>query len=344
MKKTLKPGVSVLICTYNGALNLPATIKHLSMQRVEPGVPWEIILISNASTDNTLEVARHLRAEFVLDVPFQILLESRPGKDRAMDKGFALAQYRFVLVCDDDNSLCENYVQKAYEVMVANPQIGMLGGRGIPVFEGNPPAWFKEVENYYAVGPQNACTGEVTTSKGFLWGAGAVINMQAYQILLEAGFERIITYANYPRIARGEDIELCLAIKLSGYQIWYDEALTFGHYISKEKLNWAYLVKLVKEGSVMSSIVGIYKAALKQSGPAPGKHIWLRKLVRQVLTPKLLGHWWHTETGNREGSVAYLHNVFGLYSALSYYQYRSRYDAFVKRVFGLKNRLQATRI
>jgi glycosyltransferase involved in cell wall biosynthesis len=339
MMRILQPGVSVLICTHNGARNLPATLAHLSGQQVRPSVPWEIILISNASTDDTVEVAGQLRDGFPAGIPFQVVLEDQPGKDRAVDRGLALAQYQFVLICDDDNRLCESYVQRAFDVMIANPVIGMLGGKGIPVFESTPPAWFGDVANYYAVGPQNQESGEVTTSKGFLWGAGAVINLNAYHRLLGNGFERIITFADYPHIARGEDIELCLAIKLAGYKIWYDEQLTFGHYISKDKLSWAYLVRLVREGGGMAGIIGIYKAALRQKGPARGRLLWLRKFARQVLSPQLLKWWWYVGTRHREGSTEYLHNLARLHGALSYAEYKSQYDAFTRRVFELKARL-----
>ncbi len=340
---TLKPGISVLICTYNGARNLPATLRHLGAQRVDGAIPWEIILVNNASTDDTAAVAGRLLAGLPGTIPFRLVEEPRPGKDRAVDKGLSLAQYQYVLICDDDNWLAEDYVQRAYEVMVAHPQIGMLGGRGIPAFESAPPAWFEKVQSFYAVGRQHPTSGEVVTGKGFLWGAGAVVNLAAYRRLVAAGFERIITFANYPAIARGEDVELCMAIKLAGYQIWYDEGLALQHYIAADKLGWAYLTRLVREGSRMSPIIGIYKSALRQRSMGAGRpvrHVWLRKLLKGVLHPRMLPLWWQVKTGNREGSQTYLRHLGALYQAVSYAHYQSRYDEYVKQVARLKGRLQ----
>jgi glycosyltransferase involved in cell wall biosynthesis len=276
-------GVSVLICTFNGGRNLPETLSHLSRQRVSSELEWEILLIDNASTDDTAQMAVQTWINLKSLIPFKVLPEPRPGKNNAIDTGLLKARYKYAIICDDDNWLEENYVQTAFETISGNARIGMLGGRGIPVFEGKKPVWFDQFENYYAVGRQNLISGEVTTSKGFLWGAGAVINREAYFKLLRAGFSRIITYQKYPEIARGEDIELCMAIRLAGYKIWFDEQLIFWHYISKPKLTWSYLTRLAKEGASMGLILNPYRRLLNNSSPAvstqPG---WARLLLRHL--------------------------------------------------------------
>jgi glycosyltransferase involved in cell wall biosynthesis len=339
--KALLPGITILVCTYNGARNLPATLKHLAAQQCDPGLAWEIILVDNASTDGSLALGQKVWSDLGSPAPLTSLQELRKGKDNAVDRGLEIAAYSYVVICDDDNWLEEHYVQRAYKMMEANPRIGMLGGRGIPVFTNTPPPWFTQLENYYAVGGQNPASGEVITSKGFLWGAGAVINAAAYQALTRAGFERIITFANCPEIARGEDIELCLAIKLAGYKIWYDDQLIFQHYITREKLEWDYVTRLVKEGGAMSAIVGIYKAAIKQKKGAEGSFIWLRKLVRQLTKLEMIKLWWYVKTRDGEGDQTYLHKLGILYSALGYLRFNNRYDLFVKRIFQLKDKLHA---
>jgi glycosyltransferase involved in cell wall biosynthesis len=276
-------GISVLICTYNGAKNITATLDHLARQQVARGVALEVLLVDNASTDNTGAVAQqywnHLRAPY----PLRVIREPRTGKNNAMDSGLAKAGYEYLLICDDDNWLEAHYVQRAFDIMHSDPAIGMLGGRGIPVFEGNKPVWFDAFENYYAVGRQNAVSGEVTTSKGFLWGAGTVLNRAAYRKLLKAGFRRVITYEEYPRIARGEDVELCLAVRLAGYKIWYDEQLVFSHYISASKLSWSYLTRLVKEGAAMGVILQPYRRLLKNPAVGlPAGETWLKGVLRHL--------------------------------------------------------------
>ena len=38
-----RPGISVILCTYNGAAKLPATLDYLAQQNVNGLFEWEII-------------------------------------------------------------------------------------------------------------------------------------------------------------------------------------------------------------------------------------------------------------------------------------------------------------
>jgi len=51
-------GISVLVCTYNGAKRLEKTLAHLAAQVTNSTVEWEIILVDNNSTDNTSVIAK----------------------------------------------------------------------------------------------------------------------------------------------------------------------------------------------------------------------------------------------------------------------------------------------
>ena len=51
-------GLSVIICSHNGSQRLPRTLAHLAGQRGTDGLSWEVILVDNASRDETSRVAR----------------------------------------------------------------------------------------------------------------------------------------------------------------------------------------------------------------------------------------------------------------------------------------------
>jgi len=57
MNKQSKDGISVVICCYNSASRLPATLQHIAEQSLDSEILWEIIIVDNASTDNTAEIA-----------------------------------------------------------------------------------------------------------------------------------------------------------------------------------------------------------------------------------------------------------------------------------------------
>jgi glycosyltransferase involved in cell wall biosynthesis len=249
---TLKEGISVLICAHNSSEKLKQTLTHLANQQVDENILWEVIFVDNASTDQTKNNAKKIWCEIGSVVPMHFFDEPRKGKDRAIDLGLSKAQYSYVIICDDDNWLCDTYINQAYHTMKDNPEIGILGGQSVAVFESTPPEWFSLYQKYYAIGKQNIVTGEIQhywPKYRFLWGAGAVINMQAYSYLKECGFTRILTSDRYPKVARSEDVELCFAIWLAGYKVWYKNELLFHHYIPSDRLQWSYLMNIMKQGT-----------------------------------------------------------------------------------------------
>lgn len=287
---THKKGVTVLVCTHNGENNLQVTLQHLAHQQVKADLEWEVLLINNASTDHTRQVALQLWDDLKTIVPFTVVDEPKPGKDRAMDLGLELAKYSYVIVCDDDNWLCSTYVQDSFTIMEGNPRIGMLGGKGIPAFEDSPPEWFTGYQTYYAVGAQSIINGEIKhfwPQYRFLWGAGVVINMEAYNLLKRAAFSRILIHSKHPKVARSEDLELCFAIWLTGYKLWYDKKLTYQHYLTKDRLKWSYLMKVVKQSISAIHYLKPYNILIFTGAEnAPKKSYWT-KYIKQYLNIKL---------------------------------------------------------
>jgi glycosyltransferase involved in cell wall biosynthesis len=252
----MKYGVSIVVCTYNGAARLPETIRHIAAQKVPKHIQWEFIIINNASTDNTHEIARHLWEEGNSPAPLRIVAEPQPGLSYARSKGFEEAQYEFILMCDDDNWLSPGYIRLVYEVMIANSSIGALGGKGTLVYEEEPPEWVKAF-SVFAAGEQAAKSGLV--KRNTLYGAGCVIRKSAYNIIREAGFRSLLTDRLGKELSSGGDYELCYALVMAGYDIWYDERLTFKHYIPKDRFTREYYLKYLKESSKCFEVLEPYK-------------------------------------------------------------------------------------
>src|SRR6266568_2014628 len=98
---SLPLGVSVVICCHNSAKRLAATLAQLVAQRVPSEIPWEVIVIDNASTDGTAQVAAACWPA-VNCVPLRIISEPRLGLTYARQRGFREAKYEFISFVDDD--------------------------------------------------------------------------------------------------------------------------------------------------------------------------------------------------------------------------------------------------
>lgn len=236
-------GVSIIVCCYNSVDRLPRTIEHLSKQQVPDNIPWEVIVVDNASIDDTSQVAQELWEEYGHPTSFRIIEEKKAGLSFARHAGFSNAKYEYCLFCDDDNWLSSKYVVEVYRILSDNTEIGVLGGKGEAVFESEQPKWFERYKGYYAVGPQSQMASG-PSFKGHVYGAGMVIRKSAYYTLLAGGFESLLNDRKGNSLMSGGDTELCLALAIKGYSIQYDERLNFRHFISKNRVTLNYLIKL----------------------------------------------------------------------------------------------------
>lgn len=240
-------GISVIICTYNGAARLKDTLTHLSRQKVNPMLQWEVIVIDNNSRDNSFEIGTKIWKELNAAAPLKTLKEPKPGKSNALAKGISESNYDLLLICDDDNWLNENYIQLAYEHMREHPRTGVLGGQGIAFVDGPKPAWFDSYENVFAVGRQLKKSG-LANKRKYLFGAGMVIRKSIYEKIDEAAHTLFLTCRKGNELSSGGDSETCLLALQLGYDLYYDERLQFTHFIPSARLHWSYCVEMISKG------------------------------------------------------------------------------------------------
>lgn len=242
----MSKGISIIICCYNSAGRIKPTLIHLALQE-SAGFPIEIILVDNASDDETSEVAKSCweKLNKSSEIKLKIIHEPKPGLSHARKAGMLASQYEYVLYCDDDNHLYSNYCRLAYQHMETMPETGVLGGQGFGKYPVQPPDWFIENEGYFAIGKQAPESGELTHTKGYVWGAGMVIRRKAWDMLAESNFESFLSDRKGKSLTSGGDVEFCKAIRLLGYKIYYDENLKYDHDIPAHRMEWKKLRKMV---------------------------------------------------------------------------------------------------
>ncbi|WP_187264252.1 glycosyltransferase [Pontibacter beigongshangensis] len=257
----MTPGVSIIICTYNGAKLLPETLRHLAQMCVRPDVLWEIIIVDNASTDHTAKVVEEEWQQYNCKVKFSLLHQPKSGLTYARELGYAHAQFNYILLCDDDNWLNPGYVNLAFDLMEQHPSIGALGGQGELVYEEEPP-YFATQLRLFANGHQAPASGKV--AQNTVYGAGCVLRKSAYDQLYEIGFKPLLTDRVASALSSGGDYEMCYALAMIGYDIWYDERLTFKHFMVKERQSWDYYLRYLRESTACFEVLDAYNIFVTQ--------------------------------------------------------------------------------
>lgn len=116
--------VSIVICTRNRATKLGPMLDALG--RVRSALSWEVLLIDNASTDNTREVLAQAVAE---NPNCRSETVSRIGLGAARDAAWRMARGEIILFTDDDCYVEPDVIDAVAEAFRKYPDAGVIGGR-----------------------------------------------------------------------------------------------------------------------------------------------------------------------------------------------------------------------
>jgi glucosyl-dolichyl phosphate glucuronosyltransferase len=160
----MPPKLSVILCTYNRAHCLPRTLESLTRQSLEPG-HYEIVIVDNASSDNTSVVIRRFEAEHT-SADILLLSESTQGLAHARNTGCKAARGRYLAFIDDDCIASEDWLETVlacYEQVRPTPI--SVGGSIFPRYDSPGPTWFKDSYETETWGdqPRFLITGESFT-------------------------------------------------------------------------------------------------------------------------------------------------------------------------------------
>lgn len=303
MEFALIPGISILMCCHNSRQRLPFSLQHLQALHIPNGMNVELLVVDNASTDDTLSFAREYVQKHPLPFPVHYLQEPQLGLSFARLTGILAARYEFVLFCDDDNGLYPDYLEQALQCLHQLPEheaIAMIGGQGIAVFETPPPVWARQF-HLFGCGPQAQRSGPVRQ----LYGAGSLLWKKAFLHLHAAGFRWLLTDRQGERLTSGGDFELCAALQICGYRLWYAENLRFAHFLTATRLSLPYYQRFIREASVSENFFLLYHALPHARGHSrwPVRWLALREAgyhVWRLFTLLLKTFSMHTRPGSRE--------------------------------------------
>lgn len=91
--------ISIILCTHNRAKDLQETLRSLDGVAIPEACECELLLIDNASTDETSQV---IEAARMTNMTVRRLREPKAGKSRACNLGLAEARGEIIVLTDDD--------------------------------------------------------------------------------------------------------------------------------------------------------------------------------------------------------------------------------------------------
>jgi glycosyltransferase involved in cell wall biosynthesis len=211
--------VSVCICTYNGAARIGDVLDALDRQ-TDTTPRWEIVVIDNASTDET---ATFVRRRFAArqDGRGRLLYEAQPGQMFARRAAAHAARGCFIAFLDDDNILAPNYIERLLDVLPRYPRLGIVGGRVRPAWVGEPTPIGRAIANFALAicdrGDTPFAYREVVEGPA---GAGLVIRTDLLRaIFAEHTLAARVTGRIGSGFTGGDDIALVIRAHQLGYEV-----------------------------------------------------------------------------------------------------------------------------
>ena len=132
--------VAVILSTYNRADRLALALEALLAQ--VGGVPYEIIVVDNNSTDQTAAVVEHIAAGS--NGRLRYVFEPRQGLSHGRNTGIALARAPIIAFTDDDVRVGSDWIAQLKQTFDTHPEIDYVGGRILPHWLAPPPAWLTQ--------------------------------------------------------------------------------------------------------------------------------------------------------------------------------------------------------
>jgi glycosyltransferase involved in cell wall biosynthesis len=208
--------ISFIVPAYNEELELTSTLEAIRAAASGAALPWEIIVVDDASTDTTPEIAEQAGARVVSVRRRQIAA--------ARNAGARAAQGEYLFFVDADTRINQTHVTEAMTLLEA----GYTGGGARGVMDGFIPLWSRILLHAFC-----------TLYFGLNLGAGAFLFTTRRNFEATGGFDE--------QYFAGEEVYFSLALrKLGRFKVLREPVVTSGRklrmYPAKEILGTLFIM------------------------------------------------------------------------------------------------------
>ncbi|MGC5616768.1 glycosyltransferase family 2 protein [Georgenia sp. Z1491] len=191
----MDPVASVIIPALNEAGTIGTQLGALARQEID--ADWEVVVVDNGSTDQTVEVCE----SFAATLPLRVVTAERPGTSAARNRGAAEASADLLLFCDADDQVSPGWVSAMIAALDQHDAVG--GGIENDLLNGERPGYMPRHPDRLPV------------VAGFLprsISANLAVRRSAFEAV--GGFAEDYTYGS-------DDTEFCWRLQLAGFSLGY---------------------------------------------------------------------------------------------------------------------------
>jgi len=245
--------ISIVIPTCNRPSTLGIAIESIINTNF---CDYELLIVDQSGNDDTKQLVtgkyKHNKVHY-LHSTTQCSSDSR-------NIGWQKASAEYVAFTDDDAFVDENWLQAyATEITQSKPNVGLIGGRIIPIFEKPRPHWLPEEKDYF-LPSFDAGSETIPFPPESL---PISVNLVASKVLLEAigGFDTRLGLKNgadVPFVTGGEDSFLGIKARKAGFPITYLPSAVVYHPITADRLKVDFFLRRsFREGATTIAVENV---------------------------------------------------------------------------------------
>lgn len=243
----MEAAISIVIVNYNVQYFIEQCLNAI-FNLTEFDGALEVIVVDNDSSDGSVTM---IREKF----PAVIVIENKEnvGFSIANNQGFKVAKGRYILMLNPDTIIEEDTLQKCYDKIASDPQIGLMGvrmvdggGKFLPESKRGFPtplrAFFKFTGLYRLAPSSKVWNGYYFGQVGEMEEAEVEILCGAFMFLRAEDLKEV-GYLDESFFMYGEDIDLSYRFKEAGKKVIYFPGTTIIHFKgeSTKKLTSQYV-------------------------------------------------------------------------------------------------------
>lgn len=261
--------LSVLFATHRRADILEKTLEAFTSISADT-LRWHLVVVDNADDIASQEVLRR----YETSLPLTWLVESRAGKNRALNAALPLLRGDIFVFTDDDVLPDTRWLEELMSAAKRWPEYAIFGGRIVPdralPFDTSEPM----IRSAYVISDDYPSDTEIRA--GRIWGPNMAIRAATFRARAVA-FDESIGPAAGKNYAMGSETELLLRLQALGERCMFVPAAVVRHQIRPEQVSLPWLRERC------------FRAGRGHARryPASGDGLWLgvpRYLVRTAVT------------------------------------------------------------
>ena len=237
--------LTVAIPTYNGAQRLALVLEHLRVQTGAKAANWEVLVVDNNSTDNTIETVQQAQKNWLPQVPLKYSFEPKQGAAYARQRAVQECESTWIAFLDDDVLPAANWVSSAIAFGQSHPQAGAYSGQIHAKLDHPPPPEFEPIKAFLAVREDGEQAYRYQPERLNTPPAAAlVVRRQAWLDWMPP--EPYLAGRVGKSMIGGEDVEISMHLHHGGWEIWYCPEMHAYHHIPPHRLERSYLMALAQ--------------------------------------------------------------------------------------------------